>query len=164
MAAATCSDVNTLTARTEKLSIRSVNSNVKQLKERIKELDKLYETLNQQEEDFQYLLDTVLVWDQEFKKVVRFSQGVPQMRGTKDVCGKIKASMGPNSDFDRTVKVLENEKAPCISRVTGLFDKLKSRFAENTPNAKVSEEIRQIIGEIVGTLSTILNFFYDQQD
>ena len=162
MATVTGSDVMALAARAEKLSIGSVKANVGELKRRIAELDKLHETLKQQEEDFQYLLDTALVWDGEFRKVGRFSQGIPQMRGTKEICGKIRASMSPNSDFDKTVKILQREKAPCISRLTELFDKLKARFGERSPNAKVSEEIRQIIGEIVGTLSAVLNFFYDQ--
>jgi hypothetical protein len=122
----------------------------------------MYETMKQQQDDIQYLLDAVLKWDDDFKKVVRFSQGVPHMRGTKDICSKIKNVMIPNGEFDRTLKILEREKVPGIARVVLLFAYFKSQLDEKAPTAKFSETIRQTLGEIIGTVYTILNFFYDQ--
>ncbi|KAK3730115.1 hypothetical protein QZH41_013740 [Actinostola sp. cb2023] len=71
----------------------------------------MYKNMKQQHDDIQYLLDSVLKWDEDFKNVVRFSQGVPHMRGTKDTCMKIKTILIPNGEFDRTMKILEKEKS-----------------------------------------------------
>ncbi|EDO35130.1 predicted protein [Nematostella vectensis] len=132
-----------LVSKTDKLSIKCINSNTSQVKRRIKDLDKLYVTMQQQQEDVQYLLDLVLKWDEDFKKVVRFSQGVPHMRRVKEICLDIKTSMFPNGDFATTLKILEKEEIPGISRVVGLFEHLKSLLDEKAPNAKFNEEIRQ---------------------
>ena len=152
-----------LATRTEKLSIISINKSIKQFKSQIRELGKQYDTMQQQLEDLQFILDAVLKWDEDFKKVVRFSQGVPHMRNTKEICTNIKTAMIPSSEFDRTVQILVKEGVPCFQRVTGLLSKLKSRLDERVPNAKFSEEIRQLLGELIGTLCTIINFFYDQE-
>ncbi|RMX53062.1 hypothetical protein pdam_00014591 [Pocillopora damicornis] len=155
--------IQELTTRTEKLSITSINKSTKLFKAQMRELDKQYDTMQQQLEDLHFILDVILKWDEDFKKVVRFSQGVPHMRSTKEICANIKTAMIPSSEFDRTVQILIREGVPCFTRVTGLFDKLKSRLDERSPNAKVSEEIRQLLGELIGTLCTIMNFFYDQE-
>lgn len=155
--------IQELTTRTEKLSITSINKSTKLFKAQMRELDKQYDTMQQQLEDLHFILDVILKWDEDFKKVVRFSQGVPHMRSTKEICANIKTAMIPSSEFDRTVQILTREGVPCFTRVTGLFDKLKSRLDERSPNAKVSEEIRQLLGELIGTLCTIMNFFYDQE-
>lgn len=155
--------IQELTTRTEKLSITSINKSTKLFKAQMRALDKQYDTMQQQLEDLHFILDVILKWDEDFKKVVRFSQGVPHMRSTKEICANIKTAMIPSSEFDRTVQILIREGVPCFTRVTGLFDKLKSRLDERSPNAKVSEEIRQLLGELIGTLCTIMNFFYDQE-
>ena len=163
MAAVANDGIRELTTRTEKLSITSINKSTKQFKAQIKELDKQYDTMQQQLEDLQFILDVILKWDEDFKKVVRFSQGVPHMSSTKEICANIKTAMIPSSEFDRTVQILVKEGVPCFPRVTGLFEKMKSRLDERSPNAKFSEEIRQLLGELIGTLCTIMNFFYDQE-
>lgn len=163
MAAVANDGIRELTTRTEKLSITSINKSTKQFKAQIKELDKQYDTMQQQLEDLQFILDVILKWDEDFKKVVRFSQGVPHMRSTKEICANIKTAMIPSSEFDRTVQILVKEGVPCFPRVTRLFEKMKSRLDERSPNAKFSEEIRQLLGELIGTLCTIMNFFYDQE-
>lgn len=163
MAAVANDGIRELTTRTEKLSITSINKSSKQFKAQIKELDKQYETMQQQLEDLHFILEVILKWDEDFKKVVRFSQGVPHMRSTKEICANIKTAMIPSGEFDRTVQVLVKEGVPCFSRVTGLFEKMKSRLDERSPNAKFSEEMRQLLGELIGTLCTIMNFFYDQE-
>ena len=152
-----------LTTRIEKLSITSINKNTKLFKSQIRELEKQYDTMQQQLDDLHFILDVVLKWDEDFKKVVRFSQGVPHTRNTKEICANIKTAMIPSSEFDRTVQILVKEGVPCFKRATSLLEKLKSRLDERSPNAKFSEEIRQLLGELIGTLSTIMNFFYDQE-
>ena len=152
-----------MATRIEKLSTISVTKSIKEFKSNIRELDKQYDTMQQQLEDLQFILDVVLKWDDDFKKVVRFSQGVPHMRSTKEICAHIKTAMIPSSEFDRTVQILGKEGVPCFTRVTGILGKLKSRLDERAPNAKFSEEIRQILGELIGTLCTVINFFYDQE-
>lgn len=152
-----------LVTRMDKLSIISVTKGIREFKSNIRELDKQYDTMQQQLEDLQFILDVVLKWDDDFKKVVRFSQGVPHMRSTKEICSKIKTAMISSGEFDRTVQILVKEDVPCFRRVTGLLTKLKSRLDERAPNAKFSEEIRQLLGELIGTLCTIINFFYDQE-
>lgn len=163
MAAVANNEEREMTIRIEKLSIISINKSIKQFKSHIRELDKQYDTMQQQLEDLQFILDVVLKWDEDFKKVVRFSQGVPHMRNTKEICANIKTAMIPSSELDRTVQILVKEGVPCFSRVTKLLEKVKSRLDERAPNAKFSEEIRQLLGELIGTLSTIINFFYDQE-
>ncbi|XP_031561644.1 uncharacterized protein LOC116297537 [Actinia tenebrosa] len=162
MASVASSNVSDLVTRTEKLSIKCIASNTKILKTRITKLEKMYETMKQQQDDIQYLLDAVLKWDEDFKRVVRFSQGVPHMRGTKDTCSKIKTIMIPNGEFDRTIKILEKENVSGFARVVLLFADFKSLLDEKSPTAKFSETVRQTLGEIIGTLYTILNLFYDQ--
>lgn len=152
-----------LVMRMEKLSIISVIKSIKEFKSNIRELDKQYDTMQQQLEDLQFILDVVLKWDDDFRKVVRFSQGVPHMRSTKEICSNIKTAMISSGEFDRTVQILLKEDVPCFTRVSGLLTKLKSRLDERAPNAKFSEEIRQLLGELIGTLCTIINFFYDQE-
>lgn len=152
-----------LVMRMEKLSIISVVKSIKEFKSNIRELDKQYDTMQQQLEDLQFILDVVLKWDDDFRKVVRFSQGVPHMRSTKEICSNIKTAMISSGEFDRTVQILVKEDVPCFTRVSGLLTKLKSRLDERAPNAKFSEEIRQLLGELIGTLCTIINFFYDQE-
>lgn len=156
-------EIKELTTRIEKLSITSINKNTKLFKSQIRELEKQHDTMQQQLDDLHFILDVVLKWDEDFKKVVRFSQGVPHTRNTKEICANIKTAMIPSSEFDRTVQILVNEGVPCFKRVTSLLEKLKSRLDERSPNAKFSEEIRQLLGELIGTLSTIMNFFYDQE-
>lgn len=161
MAAVASSTIGDLATRTEKLSIKCIATNTKLLKTRISSLEKMYQTTKQQQDDIHFLLDTVLMWDEDFKNVVRFSQGVPHMRGTKDTCVKIKTTMISNGEFDRTVKILEKEKVPGFPRVVKLFDQFRGHLDEKAPTAKSSEEIRQTLGEIIGTLYTVINFFYD---
>lgn len=163
MAAINNNEDREMTDRMGKLSVISINKSIKQFKSHIRELDKQYDTMQQQLEDLQFILDVVLKWGEDFKKVVRFSQGVPHMRNTKEICANIKTAMIPSSEFDRTVQILVKEGVPCFTRVTGLLEKLKSRLDERSPNAKFSEEIRQTLGELAGTLCTIINFFYDQE-
>ena len=163
MAAVANNENRELTTRIEKLSITSINKSTKLFKSQIRELDKQYDTMQQQLEDLHFILDVVLKWDEDFKKVVRFSQGVPHTRNIKEICANIKTAMIPSSEFDRTVQILVKEGVPCFQRVTALLDKLKSRLDERSPNAKFSEEIRQLLGELTGTLCTIMNFFYDQE-
>lgn len=163
MAAVATNEDRELTSRSEKLSITSINKSSKQFKSQIRELDKQYDTMQQQLEDLHFILDVVLKWDEDFKKVVRFSQGVPHMRNTKEICANIKTAMIASSEFDRTVQILTKETVPCFQRVTGLLEKLKSRLDERSPNAKFSEEIRQLLGELIGTVCTIMNFFYEQE-
>lgn len=155
-------DTEQLIVQTQKLSIRDVNYDAKRLKDKINKLDKIYDTMTQQQDDLNWLMEAVMKWNDDFKNIVRFSQGVPQMRATRDLCGKIKTVLTTNAEFDRTVRMLIKEEAPCFSRVMSLFEKLKSKLDERSPNAKFSEEIRQLFGEIIGTISTILIYFYDQ--
>lgn len=162
MAAVTNENIGDLATRTEKLSIKCITTNTRLLKTRISNLDKMYETMKQQQNDIQFLLDTVVMWEEDFKNVVRFSQGVPHMRATKDACMKIKTTMVPNGEFDRTIKILEKENVPGFARVVTLFEEFRGKLDVRSPNAKSSEEIRQTLGEIIGTMYTIINFFYDQ--
>ena len=162
MAAVAHDGVAEMTTRTEKLSISSIEKTTKHFKAQVKEMDKRYETMQEQLEDLRFLLEVVLKWESDFKNVVRFSQGVPHMRNTKEICAKIKTAMIPSSEFDRTVQILVKEGVPSFSRVTELFNKLKARLDERAPNAKFSEEIRQLFGELIGTLCTIMNLFYDE--
>jgi len=162
MATPTASTIDNLATRTEKLSIKCITTNTRLLKTRIADLNKIYETMQQQLDDIQFLLDTVLVWDKDFKDVARFSQGVPHMRATKDACVKIKTTMVPHGEFDRTVKILEKENVPGFGRVVKLFEEFRGKLDEKSPTAKSWEEIRQILGEIIGTMYTIFNLFYDK--
>ena len=162
MAAVASNGTGQLIVQTQKLSIKDITCDTRRLKDKISKLDKLYNTMQQQQDDIQWLLEAVIKWNDDFKNIVRFSQGVPQMRATKDICSKIKSAMIANGEFDRTVRILVKEDAPCFSRVMDLFEQLKGKLDERSPNAKFSEEIRQLFGEIIGTLSTILNYFYDQ--
>ena len=163
MTAIAKNDDSEIATRVEKLSIISVTTSIKEFKSTIREMDKQYDTMQQQLEDLQFILDVVLKWDDDFKRVVRFSQGVPHMRNTKEVCGNIKTAMISSGEFDRTVQILVKEGVPSFARVTGLLGKLKARLDERSPNAQFSEEIRQVLGELIGTLCTIINFFYDQE-
>ena len=92
MAAVANNENRELTTRIEKLSITSINKSTKLFKSQIRELDKQYDTMQQQLEDLHFILDVVLKWDEDFKKVVRFSQGVPHTRNIKEICANIKTS------------------------------------------------------------------------
>lgn len=162
MAKVVSNSTEQLTAQTQKLSIKDITYDAKRLKDKISKLDKIYDTMQQQQDDLHWLMEAVMKWNDDFKNIVRFSQGVPQLRATKDLCSKVKTVMTMNAEFDRTVRMLVKEDAPCFSRVADLFEKLKGKLDERSPNAKFSEELRQLFGEIIGTISTILVYFYDQ--
>lgn len=85
------------------------------------------------------------------------------MRSMKEICVNIKMVMIFSGEFDCIVQVFVKEGVFCFFCVIGLFEKMKFCLDERLLNVKFFEEMCQLLGELIGILCIIMNFFYDQE-
>ena len=120
-------------------------------------------THKQQLSDLNVQLKT---WAERIQAANRNNQGVPYVRDIRDICNKILADMR-RGDFKNTYDEKLVQDVPCFRQVfDGLenLEKLCSKVLQNEANYKATwvEEMRQLIGRLIGSTNAILDLYFEE--
>merc|ERR1719494_1115162 len=131
-------------------------------------LDQTMKTLQQQRDDIKYINDLVKKWAQSFDKVERNNQGVPYIRNIKEICGRMREMLfDVHGDLDIKVQRLSRGDVPCFMQVYEALDLVKKQTGkivgdESSYKATYVEELRQILGRIIGITNTIMKLYFEE--
>ncbi|XP_044178596.1 uncharacterized protein LOC122960458, partial [Acropora millepora] len=115
--------------------------------------------------DLQAICQAVKTLSEAFARLDRYSHDIPSIRPARELCGKIRPQLiNQHGTFNRTLERLHN----ChVSGSTKIIDSTrKLRFLVNSITSNESdyiakiEDIKQYLGELIGTIETVLHLEY----
>lgn len=150
------------TAQNDPKSLQQITTEKENILNKLQQLDSLNDDRYKQRELCEYFKITFENWESEFVKIPRHGQGVPNGRKLKELSTNVKIAMGPKGEFSRTFEEISSENIPgfqkCITRV----EKFKALLDDKAPSPVTLENIREITGEIIGSLEALLQILYNE--
>ena len=120
----------------------------------------------EQKQDFQALNEQLKAWSSRIQAANRNNQGVPYVRDIKEICNKILNEMR-KGEFKKITEETLTLDVQCFRQVhDGIknLEKLCSKVLQNEANYKATwvEEMRQLIGRLIGSSNAILDLYFEE--
>lgn len=148
------------------LSMKMICTNKQHLQKTVTRLEKMQSPMKKQRDDLLFLISTMEEWIRILHESERGHNGVPVQRSVKEGCGDITPSLNSNnSELNQTVQRLSKASVPRIAHVQKCLKDLKKEIRdvfdnENTYNGKFVEDVREKMGNIIGTANALLALYY----
>lgn len=152
----------------KKMSLKRVINRKNELFSKVKELEKLEQSLAKQQADLEYIAGCIKKWAADFDKVPRNTQGVPYVRNVKEMASQISRLLDDiHGDFYFRMQNLVTADVPCFKQVYECLETLKKHLTrilnEDVPyKATFIEEIRQLFGRLTGITTTMLEIYFEK--
>ncbi|KAK3730097.1 hypothetical protein QZH41_003642 [Actinostola sp. cb2023] len=152
----------------KKMSLKRVVDRKTELASKVKELEKLEQSLTRQQQDLEYITACIKNWAKDFDKVPRNNQGVPYVRNVKEIASQISRLLNDiHGDFYFRMQNLVTADVPCFKQVYEGLEILKKQLNkilhDDVPyKASFIEEIRQLLGRLTGITSTMLDIYFEK--
>ena len=143
-------------------SLHQVTLEKENLLDNIQQLESLAENRYNQKELCEYFKKTFENWESEFAKIPRHGQGVPNVRKVKELCTNIKIAMGPKGEFSRSFEEFSSENVAGFQKFSTRIGKFKALLDDKAPSPVTLENIREVTGEIIGSLEALLGILYHE--
>lgn len=148
------------------LSMKMIATNKQHLQKTVGRLEKMQSPMKKQCEDLLFLVATMEDWIQIMDESERGHSGVPVLRSVKEGCNEITPSLNSNnSELNQAVQRLSKASLPRIGHVQKCLKDLRKEIRvvfdnENTYNGKVVEDVREKMGNVIGTANALLALYY----
>ncbi|XP_078373141.1 uncharacterized protein LOC144656773 [Oculina patagonica] len=148
------------------LSMKMICTNKQRLQKTVGRLEKMQGPMKKQRDDLLFLVATMDEWIKILHESERGHSGVPVLRSVKEGCSDITPSLNSNnSELNQTVQRLSKASVPRIAHVQKYLKDLRKEIRavfdeENTYNGKFVEDVRETIGDIIGTANALLALYY----
>ena len=135
------------------------------LQKKLNEVEKLLEKSQSYKQDLQHLNEDLKAWASKIQSANRNNQGVPYVRDIKEICNKVLGEMR-KPEFKRIYGETLAMEVPCFEQIydgVNNLEKLCSKVLQNEANYKATwvEEMRQLIGRLIGASSAILDLYFE---
>lgn len=147
-------------------SILALKEEQRDLQMKLSDVEKSLERCSRYKQDLLLLNEDLRSWAAKIQAANRNNQGVPYVRDIKDICNKILAEMR-TQEFKKIYGETLALEVPCFNQIyvgTNNLEKLCSKVLQNEANYKATwvEEMRQLIGRLIGSSSAILDLYFEE--
>lgn len=148
------------------LSMKMICTNKQRLQKTVGRLEKMQGPMKKQRDDLLFLVATMEEWSLIMHESERGHSGVPILRSVKEGCNEIRPSLNSNnSQLNQTVQRLSKASVPRIAHVQKCLKDLRKEIRavfddENTYNGKFVEDVRETIGNVIGTSNALIALYY----
>ena len=113
----------------------------------------------------QAICQAVMKLSEAFARVDRYGHDVPCIRPVRELCGKIRLQLNnQHGSFNRTLERLYEYHVSGCEKITDSTRKLRnlvnSITSDESDYISKIEDIKQYLGELVGTIETVLHLEY----
>lgn len=146
-------------------SILKLKEDKKDLETKLREVESSLEKSTRYKKDLMLLNEDLKAWAARIQAANRNNQGVPYVRDIKDICNKILSEMRKD-EFKKIYGDTLAAEVPCFKQIyDGInnLERLCSKVLQNEANYKATwvEEMRQLIGRLIGSSNAILDLYYE---
>ena len=146
-------------------SILKLKEEQRNLQTRLSEVEKSLERCWNHKQDLLHLNDEFKSWASWIQSANRNNQGVPYVRDIKEICNKVLTEMR-KEEFKKVYGESLALEVPCFKQVyDGInnLEKLCSKVLQNEANYKATwvEEMRHLIGRLIGASNAILDLYFE---
>ena len=146
-------------------SILKLKEEQRGLQTRLSEVEKSLDECLSYKHDLVHLNEELKTWALKIQSANRNNQGVPYVRDIKEICNKILGEM-QKPDFKKIYGETLTLEVPCFKTIhDGInnLEKLCSKVLQNEANYKATwvEEMRQLIGRLIGASNAILDLYFE---
>lgn len=146
--------------------MKMICTNKQRLQKTVGRLEKMQGPMKKQRDDLLFLVATMEEWSLIMHESERGHSGVPILRSVKEGCNEIRPSLNSNnSQLNQTVQRLSKASVPRIAHVQKCLKDLRKEIRavfddENTYNGKFVEDVRETIGNVIGTSNALIALYY----
>jgi len=146
-------------------SILKLKEEQRDLQTRLSEVEKSLEKCCNYKQDLLHLNEELKSWASRIQSANRNNQGVPYVRDIKEICNKVLTEMR-REEFKKVYGETLALEVPCFKQIyDGInnLEKLCSKVLQNEANYKATwvEEMRQLIGRLIGASNAILDLYFE---
>ena len=146
-------------------SILKLKEEKLELETKLNDVEKSLDKCRNYKQDLLHLNEELKSWAAKIQSANRNNQGVPYVRDIKDICNKIMGEMR-KAEFKKIYGETLALEVPCFRQIfDGInnLEKLCSKVLQNEANYKATwvEEMRQLIGRLIGSSNAILDLYFE---